>query len=92
MGHYKICKLLNKSTVLKIVTKKWLEVNDLASSQYSINKNIKFKTSMLRSYLRDYSDAYVVVKGTVDLLATAANENDKAEKDVAFKNNGPFRS
>ena len=92
MEHYKICKLLNKSTVLKIVTKKWLEVNDLSSSQYSFNKNIKFKTSMLRSYLRDYSDAYVVVKGTVDLLATAANENDKAEKDVAFKNNGPFRS
>ena len=47
---------------------------------------------MLRSYLCDYSDAYIVVKGTIDLLAAAANENDKAEKDVAFKNNAPFRS
>ena len=32
---------------------------------------------MLRSYLCDYSDAYIVVKGTIDLLAAAANENDK---------------
>ena len=47
---------------------------------------------MLRSYLCDYSDAYIVVKGTIDLLAAAANENDKTEKDVAFKNNAPFRS
>ena len=32
------------------------------------------------------------MKGTIDLLAAAANENHKAEKDVAFKNNVPFRS
>ena len=47
---------------------------------------------MLRLPLCDYSDAYIALKGTVDLLAAAANENDKAEKDVAFKNNAPFRS
>ena len=41
----------------------------------------------------DYSDAYIVVKGTIDLFAAAAaNENDKAEKNVIFKNNAPFRS
>ena len=47
---------------------------------------------MLRSDLCDYSDAYIVVKGTIDLLAAAANENDKTERNVAFKNNTPFRS
>ena len=47
---------------------------------------------MLRSDLCDYSDAYIVVKRTIDLLAAAANENDKTEKDVFFKNNAPFRS
>ena len=47
---------------------------------------------MLRSDLCDYSDAYIVVKGTIDLLAAAANENDKAEKNIAFGNNAPFRS
>ena len=41
----------------------------------------------------DYSDAHIAVKGTTDLLpAAAANESDKTEKNVAFKNNAPFRS
>ena len=74
------------------MTKKLVEVNDLSSGPYSVNKNIRFKTSMLRSDLCDYSDAYIVVKRVIDLLAAAANENDKAEKNVAFKNNVPFRS
>ena len=52
----------------------------------------RFKSSMLRSDLYDYSDACIAVKETIDLLATAANENDKAQKNVAFKNNAPFRS
>ena len=45
--------------------KKWIEVNDLSSGQYSVNKNIRFKTSMLRSDLCDYSDAYIVAKGRI---------------------------
>ena len=57
-----------------------------------VKKNIRFKTSMLKSDLCDYSDACVVVKGTIDLLATATNEINKAQKDVVFKNNVPFRS
>ena len=68
------------------------KVNDLSSGQYSVNKNIRFKTSMLRSDLLDNSDTYVVVKETIDLLADDANENDKAQKNVAFKNNAPVRS
>ena len=47
---------------------------------------------MLKSYLCDYIHAYIVVKWTIDLLAAAANVNDKAEKDVLFKNNATFRS
>ena len=62
MDYYKISKLLNDSTVSKFVTKKWVEINDLSSGQYSVNKNIRFKTSMLRSCLCDYSDAYIVAK------------------------------
>ena len=46
---------------------------------------------MLRLHLYDYSDAYIVLKGKIDLLAAAANENDKAEKNVAFKNTQPAR-
>ena len=64
MEHYKISKLLNDSIASKFVRKKWVKVNDLLNGQYSVNKNIMFKTSMLRSDLRDYSNAYIVVKGT----------------------------
>ena len=89
MEQYKISKLLNDPTVSKFVTKKWIKVNDLSSGQYSVNKNIRFQTSLLRSDLCDYCDAYIVVKGTIDILAAAANEN---ETYVVFKNNTPFRS
>ena len=38
MKHYKISKLLNDLTVSKFVTKKWVEVNDSSSGQYSVKK------------------------------------------------------
>ena len=41
--------------------KKWMEVNDLSSGQYSVNKN-RFKTSMLRLDLCGYINVYIVVK------------------------------
>ena len=47
---------------------------------------------MLRSDLCDYSDAYIVVKGTIDFLTAAANKNRQEEKEDTFKNNARFRS
>ena len=42
---------------------------------------------MLRSDLRDFSDAYIVVKGEI----TVPNPNDaNYKKEIAFKNNAPF--
>ena len=32
--------------------------------RYSVNKKIRFQTSMLWSYLCDYMDAYIVIKET----------------------------
>ena len=90
MKNYKISKFRNDSAVSKFVTRKWIEVNDLSASQYSVNKNITSKTPMLRSDLCDYIDAFIVVKGTMNLLAVPANESDRAVK-VMFKNNAPFR-
>ena len=92
MKHYKIPEPLSNSSVSKFVPKVRVEENDLLSDQYSVNENIRFKTSMLRSDLCDYSDAYMVLKEGIDLLADAANEDDRAEKNVTFKNNAPFRS
>ena len=67
MEHYKISKLFNDSTVSKFLTKKWIKVNYLSSGQYSVNKNIRFKTSMLTSDLCDYSDTYIVMKGMITI-------------------------
>ena len=75
------------------MTRKWFKVNDLSNRQYSVNKNLRFKTPMSRSDLRDNSAANNVVKGTIDLLAAAAaaKENDRAQKNVTFKSNAPLR-
>ena len=59
-----------------------IEANELSSAEYSFKKKTGFKFPMLRSNLCDYSDTYISVKGAVDLLAAAENENDKAEKEV----------
>ena len=45
---------------------------------------------MLRPDLCGYGEAYIVMKRTVDLLAADANENDKSEQELAFKNTTPF--
>ena len=87
MEHYKISKLLNDSTVSKFATKKRIEINDLSNDKHSVNKNLRLKTSVLSSDICEYSDAYIVVKVSINLLAAAA-----AEKNVAFKNNATFRS
>ena len=44
-----------------------------------------FKSPMQRSDLCDYSDAYIVVNETIDLLAATANENKKADQDLFLK-------
>ena len=90
MENYKISKWLNDSSVLKFAKIKWTEVNDLSSSQYSVNKNIRLKTSMLRSDLCDYIDAFIVVKGRITIEGD--NDDKTINKKLIFKNNAPFRS
>ena len=62
----------NKPSQFK--TKNWAEINDEARGTFSPNKKIKFKTSMVKSILCDYGDAYILVKGniTVNNTGTAA--------------------
>ena len=71
----------------KFVTKTWIEVYDQLQGNYDVNKEIRIKTSMFRSNLCDYSNAYIIVKGDI----TVTNPNDtKRNKAVALKNNAPF--
>ena len=67
----------------RFITKKWIEVHDqsdTAENRYKPGKQIRFKTSMLRSDLRDYSDAYTVVKGTITVSATTGASNIRDKK------------
>ena len=56
----------------KFRTKNWVEINNEARGIYYVNSQIKFKTTMLKSSLCDYTDAYILVKGTIGVNNTAA--------------------
>ena len=77
----------------RFITNKQVEVHhhlgNLENSKP--NKQIRFKTSVLRSDLCDFSDAYIVVKGTMTLTKTNGREIiDIRNRFLAFKNNAPF--
>ena len=72
----------------RFVTKKWIEVYDQSEKNYSPNKEIRIKMSMLRSDLCDFSDAYIFVEGTITLGGN--NNANKQNKNLAFKINAPF--
>ena len=66
----------------RFVTKKWIEVYDQSEKNYNPNKEIRIKTSMLRSDLCDFSDAYIVVEG--DITLEGANNVNKRNKILIF--------
>ena len=101
MEYDKINNLLlsedNESEKLsKFVTREYVRVNSLLD-MYNENKSVRFKTPMLRSNLCDYSDAYILVKGTITVTAPGANNGvnnirDKKNRSLILKNNAPFVS
>ena len=82
----KISKILNDSAVPKLVTRKQIEINDLSGSQYSVNKNMRFKTSIPRSIFYDYSYIYFVVKWakTSIILKDITEDFDKVSWFINF--------
>ena len=94
MEYQKIANLLNdeSSKPSKFRTKNRVEINDDVRGVYSPNKQIRFKTSMLRSSLCDYSDAYILVKGTISVNNTASDgaAANNTNEEVIFKNCAPF--
>ena len=94
MEYQKITNLLGTTLdeIPWFITEKWVEVHDQSGSaddRYKQNKQIRFKTSMLRSDLCDYSDAYIVVKGTITVTDP---DNDAYGKESTSKNIAPFVS
>ena len=94
MEYQKIANLLDNASnqPSKFRTKNWVEINDESRGTYSVNRQINFKTSMLRSSLCDYSDAYILDKGNISINNTAGAGADanNTNKKVIFKNCAPF--
>ena len=94
MEYQKIANLLDTESnkPSKFRTRNWVEINDVIRGAYSPNKQIRFKTAMLRSSLCDYSDAYILIKRNIEVNDTADDgaAANNTNKKVIFKNCAPF--
>ena len=94
MEYQKIANLLDNISKQpsKFRTKNWVEINNESRGTYSVNRQINFKTSMLKSSLCEYSDAYILLKGNISVSNTAAADADEnnTNKKVRFKNRAQF--
>ena len=94
MEYQKITNFLDKSNQRsKFRTRNWVEINDDSRGTYT-GKEIKFKTTMLRSNSCDYADAYILVKGTIAITGAGddavGRQADERDKGVTFKNCAPL--
>ena len=67
-------------------------INNESRGTCNVNSQIKFKTTMLKTILCDYNEAYILVKGNITVNNTAAadaNANNIRKK-VIFKNCASF--
>ena len=87
MKTQKIVNLLNSSNNenSKFATKKWYVIDSESKGNYSHHNPIKFLTKSIESSLCDYSDAYILVTGNINVTGGDANTK------VAFKNCSPFK-
>ena len=91
MEYQKIANLLDNASnqPSKFRTRNWVEINDEPRGTYTSN-DIKFETTMLRSNLCDYADAYKLVKRTITIIGEgddrAAKRADERDNGVTFKN------
>ena len=96
MEYQKTANLLDNASnqPSKFRTKNWVEINDESRGGYTTGSDIKFKTTMLRSSLCDYADAYILVKGTVTMTGATddatARRAEERNKDDIFKNCATF--
>ena len=93
MEYQKITNLLDDTTnqLSKFRTKNWVEINDESKGR-CYNSNIRFKASIIRSNLCDYSEAYIFVKGTITVPNTedAGAAVNNYNKILIFKKCAPF--
>ena len=95
MEYQKIANFLDgvSNQPSKFRTRNWIETNNQSRGTYTSN-DIRFKTTMLRSNLCDYADAYILVKGTITITGAGNDDTvkqlDERNKGVIYKNCAPF--
>ena len=83
MEHRKILCLVNVANYSRFLTGKWNIFNDNSKSNHDATNEITYNTEILKSNLCDYSDAYILVRGDITVVAAPATQ-------VACKNCTPF--
>ena len=70
MEYQKIANLIDDTSnqPSKLRSRNWVEINDESRGAYNYNSQIKFKTTMLKSSLCDYSDAYIFLRELLLLI------------------------
>ena len=86
MEHQKVINLLDYTPhqPCKFRTGNWVEINDDSRGNYNINNQIRFRASMWRSILSNYSDAYILVNETVTITGGPKDATD-ANKQLLIK-------
>ena len=89
MEYQKLANLLSSelNQPSKFRTKNWVEINNDARGEYFPDKQTRFRTSMLRSY--------ILLKGNIKVINTAADGTAAANntnKKIIFQNCVPFTS
>ena len=94
MEYRKVANLIDGTSnqPSKFRARNWVEINDESRGVYNAGSQIKFKTAMLKSSLCDYSDACILVKGTISVNNTAADgaAANNTNKKIIFKSCAPF--
>ena len=75
------CKKKNKKNLIdntpnqlsKFITNNWIDINDQSRGVYNVNSDIRFKNTMLKSSLCDYSDAYILVEAKITINGAGAD-------------------
>ena len=65
------------------MTRKWNIANDQSNTNYNAGNKIIYNIEVLISYLCDYNDAFILVRGDINIIGQQLPP-------VAFKNWAPF--
>ena len=92
-------KIINKldntpNQLSKFRRKNQIEINGQLRGVCNVNRDIRFKPTMLMSCLSGYNDAYILVKGRITITGAgadaAARQADEGDKGLTLKNCVPF--